>query len=692
MVDLYRYFRIEARELVDELASGLVGLSQGGSTADLVGLVLRHAHTLKGAARVVSQAGIADRAHALEELLEPYRGSTDLVADEPLLQMQALVDEISAEVETLDAGGEPTLRPPTQEAERPGRPSQNVPPGESTPAAADEHLHEPTARASLIEIDAILGGVLETRAQLSMMRQKLQSIQGFRAQLHADPAPGPNGRLDKITSLELAADELYRSLSGCTDRMDRDLRGVHDGAERLRLIPVESIIPDLQRSVRDVAAAQGKRVSLDVVGSRIALDAPVLAVAQTALRQIVRNAVAHGLETPHERVAAGKQAIGQIRVAVTHSTGGIVFSCTDDGRGIDLSAVRVQLARGGVTDVSALDDAGVLELLMAGGVSTASTVSEISGRGIGLDIVRDAARQLGGRVTISTRFGAGTTIDLRTPPSLTAQNVILADAGDVVAVPMDAVQATARISADDITTGARGQAVIHEGRSIPFLPLETALETGPREGPGLTSHSYPAWSLMILSGSQGPVAIGTRRLIGTAEVAVRPLPPLAPISNLVCGLWMDVEGRPRLVLNTAELAVLAGQQRSVIALIPKQRAPILIVDDSLTTRMLEQTILESAGYQVELASSAEEGLALAASRPFCLVVVDVEMPGMDGFAFVEQTRTRAELRHLPCILVTSRASADDRRRGLEAGARAHIDKGEFHQGALLDRISELLAN
>jgi two-component system chemotaxis sensor kinase CheA len=240
--------------------------------------------------------------------------------------------------------------------------------------------------------------------------------------------------------------------------------------------------------------------------------------------------------------------------------------------------------------------------------------------------------------------------------------------------------------AGQISSGPRGETMLHRGRAIPFLPLAAALG----EQPAPTSHTHPAWSVLILPTATGPVAIGARRLIGTAGIAVRPLPPLAPVSDLVSGLWMDIDGRPRLVLDAGTLGALAGRARAVTALIPKQRAPILIVDDSLTTRMLEQTILEAAGYQVESASSAEEGLALASRRSFSLVVVDVEMPGMDGFAFVEQTRARPELRHLPCILVTSRASAEDRRRGVEAGARAHIDKGEFHQGTLLDRISELL--
>jgi two-component system chemotaxis sensor kinase CheA len=199
--------------------------------------------------------------------------------------------------------------------------------------------------------------------------------------------------------------------------------------------------------------------------------------------------------------------------------------------------------------------------------------------------------------------------------------------------------------------------------------------------------------VLLMDGSTGPVAIGVQRLIGTAEISIRALPELASVSPVVAGIWIDVDGCARLVLDPEVLVAAAVAQRTVpLSVTVPPAAPILVIDDSLTTRMLEQSILESAGYQVEVASSAEEGLTMAASRPFSLALVDIEMPGMDGFAFIEQTRARPELRYLPCILVTSRASAKDRQRGIEAGARAHIDKGEFHQGTLLDRICELLAS
>jgi two-component system chemotaxis sensor kinase CheA len=656
MADPYRYFRIEARELIDELSAGIAALQRGESTSAQVGGLLRHAHTLKGAARVVSQPEIADHTHALEGLLEPFRNSTDLVSAEQLDEMLGQVDEIGDLLRSLDV---------------------EAPAVSAVPAPRTEPILEPrpdvvrTARASLIEIDAVIDGVGRSRTQLNALRECLE--QGARLSERADVGD----------ELRDALEGRQRKLGIVADRIERDLREVHDVAERLRLVPVTSIVSDLEGAARDVAAAQGKRVQVEVGGGQLRLDAPVLAGVQDALRQIVRNAVAHGIEEPADRVAAGKPARGRIRVEVSQRAGQVVFSCADDGRGVDLDAVRRMLRRAH-PDQGALDDRQVLDLLALGGVSTATTVTEVSGRGIGLDVVRETAIQLGGSVAIRTRPGAGTTIDLTTPLSLSAQEVLFLDDDTVTAVRLTAVLETARVRADDITAGLGGEVLRHAGQELPFLPLAAAFGNDT-----CTARSRPAWSVLILTGRSGRVAIGVRRLIGTGTIAVRPLPRLAPVAPLISGIWLDVDAQPRLVLDPEELAG-ATDRRVAAAPAPEPLAPILIVDDSLTTRMLEQSILESAGYRVELAASAEEGLAMAAGKRYALALVDVEMPGMNGFEFVEQTRTRTELRHMACILVTSRASAEDRQRGVAVGARAHIDKREFQQGTLLDRICELL--
>jgi two-component system chemotaxis sensor kinase CheA len=721
MTDPYRYFRIEARELVDEISAGLTRLRRGGATAALVAELLRHAHTLKGAARVVDQARIADHTHALETLLERFRGSEDPPRETDLPAMFEIVDGISAELALVPAGDQvatpgPATPPPitasfpaTATAPAPAPAPVPAPSNRSpVPAQAAAPAAEVTGagagltsssiidvdvpprldrstRASLTELDSLIDGVTDARAYLGSLRELTGRLEDLRSRFGAQPGPRVNDRARKISTLEDLTRQIERALSGALDRADRELREVYDIAERLRLVPVTTIVPDLDRAVRDVANTQHKRAFLDVTGDALRLDAPVLALANDALRQLVRNAVAHGIESPDERVAAGKTPEGQVRLDVSQRGAEVVFTVSDDGRGVDVEGVRDRLRRTRPEAAGWTDDE-VLRALMLGGVSTAPEVSEVSGRGIGLDLVQDCARRLGGLVAIRTTAGGGTTIDLVTPLSLTAQEVLTVDAGDLYGLPLSAVTHTRRIGSDDITRGLRGESVVHQGRAVPFLPLTAAL--GDQQVSGV---SQPNWSVVIVRARAGTAAIGVRKLVSGSAVAIRTLPPSAPVSPMVAGVWIDGDGAPRLVLDPELVVEAAFKRRQVSVTTTVHHAPILVVDDSLTTRMLEQSILEAAGYQVETASSAEEGLELAAGRPYSLALVDVEMPGMDGFSFVEQTRARPELRHLPCILVTTKASATDRQRGVEAGARAHIDKGEFSQGTLLTHVTELLA-
>jgi two-component system chemotaxis sensor kinase CheA len=335
--------------------------------------------------------------------------------------------------------------------------------------------------------------------------------------------------------------------------------------------------------------------------------------------------------------------------------------------------------------------------VLLSGVTTAGTVTELSGRGVGLDVLHEAATQLAGEVTIRSLPGRGTTIDVCVPISMTSLTALLVEAGEVTAaLPLDRVRKTARVSDGEIARSGAQDAILIDGAVLPFLPLGEALGLpAAKAATTPAGHGLRYWSAVVLGHDDGPgarlAAIGVDRLVGTAELVLRPLPLLAGALPVVAGASLDAEGTPQLVLDSAALVAAAGASRRRSASVPVAApAPVLIVDDSLTTRMLEQSILESAGYRVETVTSGEEGLERAHSRPFSLFVVDVDMPGMNGFEFVERTRSDPELQAIPAILVTSRDSSEDRSRGVRAGAQAYIVKGEFDQGQLLDTIRRLV--
>lgn len=691
--DPYKYFRPEARELVDQFARGVLELEkgEGGAGAAAVQKLLRVAHTLKGAARVVKQSEIANRAHAIEDALAPFRDTAQGIAREQIDAILAHLDGISSQLGTLA---------PAETAPDPAQAAQG-----NHGARPEPEDSRRTVRADIAETDAVLDGVAEAHALLNSLRGSAQDVRQARhlaELLQAQLAPlavaergrqsaGASRRLGLVEDLCRKFGGVERSLATTIDQMDRELRQLRDAAERLRLVSAGSLFIALERTARDTAHALGKRVAFEGMGGDIRLDAHVIETLQGALIQIVRNAVAHGIEPEAERAAAGKPAVGRLSIHVARRGRRIVFECRDDGRGVDLEAVRrVALQRGmHAQAASELDAQALVRMLLRGGISTSKTVTAVSGRGVGLDIVREAVERLGGDVVVATRTGAGTTIELVVPPSLASMEALIIETGGaggtatITSLPLDAVRSTLRLPASEISCGSPGAAILYQQKAIPFIPLATALERTPWS-------PARSWTAVIVAGAQGMAAVGVDRLLGTGRIVARPLPHHVTSSPIVVGASLDADGNPQLVLDPDGL-VAAAQQGGPARLDARPPGrPILVVDDSLTTRMLEQSILESAGYEVDVAVSAEEALEILRHKRYALILVDVEMPGMDGFSFIERIRSDAVMHEIPAILVTSRASPEDLQRGRDVGAHGHIVKSEFDQAELLAMIGPLM--
>jgi two-component system chemotaxis sensor kinase CheA len=700
--DPYKYFRIEARELVDRLHAGVLDLDRGGD-AELIRTLLRAAHTLKGAARAVRQLEIAEHAHAIEDALGPLCDAGAVSAEASGAAARVAIDAILPRLDDLELRVRALGRPPEPALEAgssvaPGPPprprTEPVPVRLAAGPAPAPLLDDAPLRSEIGDMDAVLDGVAEAHAALGAARRLGGPIeQAHRlAELVVDqiaPAAEAIGADARSTAAQLAGalGAIHRSFDAAIARLERELRGVHAAAEQLRLVPASALFTALERVARDAARAQGKDIAFERGGGDVRLDARVLAAIQPALVQLVRNAVAHGIERPAERRRLGKPAAGRIAIEVERRARRVAFRCRDDGHGLDIEVLRaVAVRRGATLPAGRAPTAGELvELLLRGGISTSATVTEIAGRGIGLDVVRDAAARLGAGVHVASDPGAGTTFELDVPVSLASLDALTvadtgAGTGTIVAIPLSSVRRALRLGPADIVTTPAGAAIVYDDSVIPFVPLTAVLGRSAPPRPG-------AWSAVVVEDRGRRVALGAGRLIGTATIVVRPLPELAPCDPVIGGASLDADGAPQLVLDPAGLVAAPPYQLSTE---PPHRPRILVVDDSVTTRMLEQSILESAGYQVDLAVSGEDGLARARAERYALFLVDVEMPGMDGFAFIEQARSDPALRDIPAILVTSRASAADRARGREVGARGYIAKGEFDQGALLDQIARLV--
>lgn len=687
--DPYKYFRLEARELLDQLGEGILALERGGTPGDVTPRLLRDAHTLKGAARVVRLVGIADKAHALEDLLSVVRDRGTACDAADVQPMLALVDEMRAHLAGLPAVGSPAA----------AREANATTPRVAVTASDDDRLR--VFRPDTDDLDAVTRGLAVVSDILSGMDSAVRDLQQARRLVDvlddhlSESALGRHAPADLATQqggLRAIASDVRRRLGTLErngvqglERASRELRQVAEAAGRLRLAPARAMFRFLERATRDAAQVEGKQVRFEAQGGDIRLEPEMLGVLQSACLHLVRNAIVHGIESdPRLREASGKPGAGTIVVALERERQHVRVSCRDDGAGIDMDRVRQALRRRGLALPRGSDRHAILQLLLESDISTAEAVTPLAGRGVGLGVVREAASRLGGRVEIDTEPCRGTTVALIVPFALASIPALLFEVADVpAALPLDAVSRIVTIHEPQLVRDTQRAALMVDGGSVPVGTLHQIVAPE-RPVPSIVDRS----ALLVRSGDRC-VALVVDRVLHAAVVTVQPLPALAPAGTAVIGASIDPAGKPRLVFDPQALVDLTASMR-VDDDAPASPAAILVVDDSLTTRMLEQSILESAGYVVGLASSGEEGLEKARTGEYSLFLVDVEMPGMDGFTFVQRVRADPAIGRTPIVLVTSRGAQVDRERGRSVGANAYIVKSEFDQPRLLRQIRSLI--
>ncbi|MDI1442953.1 response regulator [Polyangium sp. 6x1] len=684
MNGLEDYFRSEANEIVEGLTRDLLALEKNPVDATILARCLRLAHTLKGAARVVRQTRIGEMAHTIEDALAPFRDGEDTITSDYVSDLLRILERIREEITKLGPARAPA-------AEDPGASVAPSPP-------IEDRLE--TVRVDIADMDALLEGLSEASIQIGPLNGGLVALQHalrlagvVRQELELGQATGDRGRGARlgatITEIAQSLAHAERDIGAALGRIERELGEVQSRAATLRLLPVGAILGTLELAARDTAETLGKNVSFSARGGDVRLEGHVLSAVRDALLHVVRNAVDHGIEASEERLAQGKSEMGRIHLDIERRGRMVAFRCTDDGRGIDAAAVRRAAARRGLaTGGEELDEEATLALVFRAGLTTAAEVTEFSGRGVGLDVVREVASRLRGSVHLSSKLGEGTTIEIEVPVSLSSIPVLsVMFGGSTALVPLDAVRGTRRVTQAERMQGPDGERILFGDRAVPFTPLGAVLAP---EGEG---HDLPqACSAVIVQSGETWIALGVDRLLGTMDVVLRPLPPGAGAPTAVAGAAFDAQGDPLLVLDPPALSRASARKATTTATtrVAPKRLPILVIDDSLTTRMLEQSILEAAGYEVDLSASAEEGLRKAKARKYGLFIVDVEMPGMDGFEFTATTRADPTLRDVPVIIVTSLATTKDREKGSAAGASAYIVKGEFDQKHFVRKVAELL--
>jgi two-component system, chemotaxis family, sensor kinase CheA len=457
----------------------------------------------------------------------------------------------------------------------------------------------------------------------------------------------------------------------------------------VRLLPASNLFPNLERLVRDLGQSLGKRAQLETFGGEIDLDRKILDGLRDPLMHMVRNAIDHGLETPEARFKLGKPEIGTIKLEVRQLGSKIDIRLSDDGAGINVERVmQVARAKGLIPEKTILNQEQILELLFAPGFSTAVTITQTSGRGVGMDVVRENIRALNGSISLQSQTGRGSSFHVRLPATLATSRVLVVQVTDTrLAIPTNAIERVSRVHSSELLEQDGQPAAIFDGRAIRVTELAGLLELPSRP-------PLDGWRMMVNIVSQNKsLCLIVDALIGEQEIVIKKLGyPLEQVAHLQGAAVLD-SGMLVPILN-AEVMIQRGltqlQNSNPKPQTLKTKTRILVVDDSITTRSLERTILENAGFETRVAINGLEALEILRTTDIQLVLSDVEMPLMDGFALTSEIRNTEKLKHLPVILVTSLSTLEHKQRGAEAGADAYIIKSEFDQNVLLETVARLL--
>ena len=794
---LMELFRMEAESHTATLSAGLVSLEEASATPEVIDPLMRAAHSLKGAARIVGLDAIVQVAHAMEDcFVEAQKGKlvlgperidvllrgVDLLAQVAQLgeadveawqtdhaaEIDALVTELKMAKEdrlSVRAGGQPSSMPlpdltPTS-ASSPARdegPTETgtavlsqrkdmvvapvvVPPTPSTsvilesrgdaavepasPGPGPDRSHDRdrdrvirVTAESLTRLLGLAGESLVQTHRLPSLVDSLWKLKGKQTglleslQLLEDHVSNRQDTLtaadrDRLAKAKAQAAQGLQKLGETVEAFEEFARKSEDLSSRLhhevltsRMRPLADGVRSFPRLVRDLARELGKQARFEVAGENTGVDRDILDRLEAPLNHLIRNALDHGLEMPEERRAAGKSALGIIRLEARHRAGMLQIILTDDGRGIDLERLRTKVVERGLTTATIatqLSEAELLDFLFLPGFSTKEHVTEVSGRGVGLDVVHNMVRAVGGLVRISPRPGKGTRFILQLPITVSVIRALLVEiAGEPYAFPLNRIDRIFMIDRKDLRELEGKPHAMLDDQLVGLVEASVVLDL-----PGSIVHGTgELLPVVVASDRSHRFGVVVDRFLGERDLRVSPLEPrLGKVPNINSSSVLE-NGWPVLIVDVEDLIrsidnMLSGRRLSKLAsevIEPKSRAAkrVLVVDDSITVRELERQLLENRGYTVDVAVDGVDGWNAVRSFHYDLVVSDVDMPRMDGIQLVQHMKDDVRLKVIPVVIVSYKDREEDRIRGLDAGANYYLTKSSFHDQSFLTTVADLI--
>ncbi|WP_248803630.1 hybrid sensor histidine kinase/response regulator [Pseudomonas sp. MWU13-2100] len=753
---LLELFSLEAEAQTQVLSAGLLALERNPTQADQLEACMRAAHSLKGAARIVGVDAGVSVAHVMEDCLvsaqegrlylqaehiDALLHGTDLLMriatpsakvgveeiEAYVLRLQALLDPAAATARlmlTAPVTAEPAqvafapplaldLEMPSPETVPAQTPSPELTPPGRRVAEGGERVLRVTAERLNSLLDLSSKSLVETQRikpyLASMQRARRIQNKGLRAldqlgdhlksvglSLEAEEALADARRLLAESQLMLTAQTLELDEFGW--QASQRAQVLYDTALACRMRPFADVLNGQVRMVRDLGRSLGKQVRLEIEGEKTQVDRDVLEKLEAPLTHLLRNAVDHGIESPELRVLAGKPAEGRIRLRASHQAGLLVLQLSDDGAGVDLERVRrsvIERQLSPVETAAQLSEEELLSFLFLPGFSLRDKVTEVSGRGVGLDAVQHMVRQLRGAVVLEQAAGQGSRFHLEVPLTLSVvRSLVVEVGGEAYAFPLAHIERMCDLAPEDIVQLEGRQHFWHEGRHVGLVAASQLLQRPASE------HHDGNLKVVVIREREAVYGIEVERFVGERTLVVLPLDPrLGKVQDISAGallddgsavLIVDVEDMLRSVdklLNTGRLERIDRRNRHASEAVRKR---VLVVDDSLTVRELQRKLLLNRGYEVAVAVDGMDGWNALRAEDFDLLITDIDMPRMDGIELVTLLRKDTRLQSLPVMVVSYKDREEDRRRGLDAGADYYLAKASFHDDALLDAVVELI--
>ena len=743
---LLELFSLEADAQTQVLSAGLLALERNPTQADQLEACMRAAHSLKGAARIVGVDAGVSVAHVMEDcLVSAQEGRLYLQPEhiDALLQGTDLLMRIAtpgndvgpADIEAyvalmerlLDPSQpiatpvpnpepipaprvdalllEPELEPAPVSSEAPRQSKRMTEGGERVLRVTAERLNSllDLSSKSLVETQRLKPYLASLQRLKRIQSNSLRALDALDGQLksldlnlEAQEALADTRRL--LSEAQALLAEKNAELDEFGWQAGQRAQVLYDTALACRMRPFADVLAGQVRMVRDLGRSLGKQVRLEIEGEKTQVDRDVLEKLEAPLTHLLRNAVDHGIETPEQRVLAGKPAEGLIRLRASHQAGLLVLELSDDGNGVDLERLRGTIVDRHLSPVETalrLSEEELLTFLFLPGFSLRDKVTEVSGRGVGLDAVQHMVRQLRGAVVLEQTAGQGSRFHLEVPLTLSVVRSLVVEVGEeAYAFPLAHIERMCDLAPDDIVQLEGRQHFWHEGRHVGLVAASQLLQRPPGQNPSDTL------KVVVIRERDAVYGIAVERFIGERTLVVLPLDDrLGKVQDISAGallddgsvvLIVDVEDMLRSVdklLNTGRLERIARRSQQATEA-PRKR--VLVVDDSLTVRELQRKLLLNRGYEVAVAVDGMDGWNALRSEDFDLLITDIDMPRMDGIELVTLLRRDSRLQSLPVMVVSYKDREEDRRRGLDAGADYYLAKASFHDDALLDAVVELI--